>query len=145
MSPTRFRHLAAALFGLLLAAASAFAAPDLLLDVSLDPQSRQFKAEAELQPGARSFRFLLHESLRVTSARAGNDNAGVDSASGPRGYRQWTVRLAQPGQKLRIHYEGQLPLLERNRDHRGVLGGMPPMAAPEGRRSARPSANEPLS
>ena len=132
MSPTRFRHLAAALFGLLLAAASAFAAPDLLLDVSLDPQSRQFKAEAELQPGARSFRFLLHESLRVTSVRAGNDNAGVDSASGPRGYRQWTVRLAQPGQKLRIHYEGQLPLLERNRDHRGVLGGMPPMAAPEG-------------
>jgi hypothetical protein len=96
--------------------------PDLLLDVSLDPQSRQFKAEAELQPGARSFRFLLHESLRVTSARAGNDNAGVDSASGPRGYRQWTVRLAQPGQTLRIRYEGQLPLLERNRDHRSVLG-----------------------
>ena len=132
MSPSRFRHLATALFGLLLAAASAFAAPDLLLDISLDPQSRQFKAEAELQPGARSFRFLLHESLRVTSARAGNDNAGVDSASGPRGYRQWTVRLTQPGQKLHIHYEGQLPLLERNRDHRGVLGGMPPMAAPEG-------------
>jgi aminopeptidase N len=25
-----------------------------------------------------------------------------------------------------------LPLLERNRDHRSVLGGMPPMAAPEG-------------
>ncbi len=132
MSPTRFRHLAAALFGLLLAAASAFAAPDLLLDVSLDPPSRQFKAEAELQPSARNFRFLLHESLRVTSARAGNETVGVDSASGPRGYRQWTVRLAQPGQKLRIRYEGQLPPLERNRDHRSVLGGMPPMAAPEG-------------
>ena len=132
MSPTRFRHLAAALFGLLLAAASAFAAPDLLLDVSLDPPSRQFKAEAELQPSARNFRFLLHESLRVTSARAGNETVGIDSASGPRGYRQWTVRLAQPGQKLRIRYEGQLPPLERNRDHRSVLGGMPPMAAPEG-------------
>ncbi len=128
----RFREVVTALLGLMLATASAFAAPDLVLDISLDPPSRQFKAEAELQPGARNFRFLLHESLRVTSARAGNETVGVDSASGPRGYRQWTVRLAQPGQKLRIRYEGQLPPLERNRDHRSVLGGMPPMAAPEG-------------
>jgi aminopeptidase N len=35
-------------------------------------------------------------------------------------------------QKGRIHYEGHLPALERDRDHRSVLGGMPPMAAPEG-------------
>ena len=91
-----------------LATASAFAAPDLVLDISLDPPSRQFKAEAELQPSARNFRFLLHESLRVTSARAGNETVGVDSASGPRGYRQWTVRLAQPGQKLRIRRAGPL-------------------------------------
>lgn len=132
MRLARFRLVAAALLGLLLASASAFAAPDLVLDIALDPQSRQFKAEAELQPGGRSFRFLLHESLRVTSARAGNETVGVDSASGPRGYRQWTVRLAQLGQTLRIRYEGQLPPLERNRDHRSVLGGMPPMAAPEG-------------
>ena len=132
MRLARFREVVTALLGLMLATASAFAAPDLVLDISLDPPSRQFKAEAELQPGARNFRFLLHESLRVTSARAGNETVGVDSASGPRGYRQWTVRLAQPGQKLRIRYEGQLPPLERNRDHRSVLGGMPPMAAPEG-------------
>ncbi len=31
------------------------------------------------------------------------------------------VRLAQPGQNCSIDYEGQLPPLERNRDHRGVL------------------------
>ena len=132
MSFVRCRYAAGALLGLLFNIASASSAPDLVLDVSLDPQSRQFKAEAELQASTRTFRFLLHESLRVTSARAGEQNASLEPGSGPSGYRQWNIRLAQPGQKLVIHYEGQLPPLERNRDHRGVLGGMPPMAAPEG-------------
>ena len=132
MSFARFRNAAGALLGLLFNVASAFGWPDLILDISLDPQSRQFKAEAELQASTRTFRFLLHESLRVTSARAGAENASVEPGSGPRGYRQWNIRLAQPGQKLVIRYEGQLPPLERNRDHRSVLGGMPPMAAPEG-------------
>ena len=71
MTVARFRHVSGALFGLLLTTASAFSAPDLVLDVSLDPQSRQFKAEAELQVTKETFRFLLHESLRVTSASAG--------------------------------------------------------------------------
>ena len=132
MSFARFRYAGGALLGLLFNVASAFGSPDLILDISLDPQSRQFKAEAELQASTRTFRFLLNESLRVTSARAGAENASVEPGSGPRGYRQWNIRLAQPGQKLVIRYEGQLPPLERNRDHRSVLGGMPPMAAPEG-------------
>lgn len=132
MSFARFAYAAGALLGLLFNAASAFSAPDLILDISLDPQSRQFKAEAELQPTTRTFRFLLHESLRVTGARAGAETAKVEQSSGPSGYRQWNIRLAQAGQKLAIRYEGQLPPLERNRDHRSVLGGMPPMAAPEG-------------
>jgi hypothetical protein len=33
---------------------------------------------------------------------------------------------------VRIEYGGTLPALDRGRDHRGVLGGMPPMASPEG-------------
>ena len=132
MTVARLHHAAGALLGLLLYAASAFSAPDLVLDVSLNPQSRQFKAEAELQATTRTFRFLLHESLRVTGARAGTQTASVEQSSGPAGYRQWNIRLTQAGQKLLIRYEGQLPPLERNRDHRGVLGGMPPMAAPEG-------------
>jgi hypothetical protein len=132
MSIARFRRSAGVLLGLLLCTANAFSAPDLILDVSLDPQSRQFKAEAELQAETRTFRFLLHESLRVTEARSGGQAARVEEGSGPAGFRQWSIRLAQAGQKLLVRYEGQLPPLERNRDHRSVLGGMPPMAAPEG-------------
>lgn len=140
MSFPVLRTFVAILAGVFLSAANAFANPDLVLDVSLDPQTRQFRAEARLQPDKRSFRFLLHESLRVTGAESGDRSgsaagahkASVESASGPRGYRQWTIRLAKPGQQLRIRYEGQLPPLARNLDHRGVLGGMPPMAAPEG-------------
>ncbi len=134
MTLARFRHAARSLLGLLFFAAGAHAAPapDLLLDVSLDPQTRQFKAEAELLVRSPSFRFLLHESLRVTGARAGGQTASVEQSSGPTGFRQWSIRLAQAGQKLAIRYEGRLPLLERDRDHRSVLGGMPPMASPEG-------------
>ena len=40
------------------------------LDVSLDPASRAFKASARLSPAEGDFRFLLHESLRVTGASA---------------------------------------------------------------------------
>ncbi|MDD2741190.1 MAG: M1 family aminopeptidase [Rhodocyclaceae bacterium] len=129
-----FRHPAGFLLGLLFCAASAFSAtdPDLLLDVSLDPQSRQFKASAELQLTARSFRFLLHESLHVTRALVGDQMVTTERSGGPKGYKQWNIHLTKANQKVVIHYEGQLPALERDRDHRSVLGGMPPMAAPEG-------------
>ncbi len=134
MNIAHFRHAAGALLGLLFCTASAISAtdPDLLLDVTLDPQTRQFKAEAELHLAARSFRFLLHESLHVTRAEVGDQMVPTERSGGPKGYRHWTIHLAKANQKLTIHYEGQLPALERNRDHRSVLGGMPPMAAPEG-------------
>lgn len=118
--------------GLLLGVSGALGAPDLLLDLSLDPHSRQFRAEAELQAANRTFRFLLHESLRVTSARAGAEELGVEQLGERQGCRQWQIRSAEAGQKLVIRYEGRLPPLERNRDHRSVLGGMPPMSAAEG-------------
>jgi hypothetical protein len=128
---TRWLTRLAICSGLLLGAANALGAPDLLLDISLDPHSRQFEAEAELQPATWSFRFLLHESLRVTSARAGTEAARVEQQGERHGCRQWQIKT-QPGQKLVIRYAGRLPPLERNRDHRSVLGGMPPMSAAEG-------------
>ena len=134
MNFIHFRHTAGLLLGLLFYVANAFSAtdPDLLLDVSLDPQTRQFKAEAELQIPARSFRFLLHESLHVTRAQVGDQMVTTERGGGPKGYKQWTIHVTKANQKVVIHYEGQLPALERDRDHRSVLGGMPPMAAPEG-------------
>jgi hypothetical protein len=134
MNFAHFPHAAEMLLGLLFCAANAISAtdPDLLLDVVLDPQTRQFKAEAELQIPARSFRFLLHESLHVTRAQVGEQMVTTERSGGPKGYRHWTIHLGKANQKLSIHYEGQLPALERDRDHRSVLGGMPPMAAPEG-------------
>ena len=134
MNFTRFCNTAGALLGLFFYAASAISAsdPDLLLDVALDPQTRQFKAEAELQITARSFRFLLHESLHVTRAQVGDQMVTTERSGGPKGYRQWTIHLAKANQKVVIHYEGQLPALERDRDHRSVRGGIPPMPAPEG-------------
>lgn len=118
--------------GLLLGVTGAFGAPDLRLDLSLDPHSRQFRAQAELQPASRNFRFLLHESLRVTSARVGAEEVAFEQQGERLGCRQWQIRTVRPGQKLVIRYAGRLPPLERNRDHRSVLGGMPPMSAPEG-------------
>ncbi len=134
MTFTHFRHAAGMLLGLLFCTANAISStdPDLLLDLVLDPQTRQLKAEAELQIPARSFRFLLHESLHVTRAQVGDHMVTTEKSGGPKGYRHWTIHLGKANQKLTIHYEGQLPALERDRDHRSVLGGMPPMAAPEG-------------
>jgi hypothetical protein len=130
----RLHQAAGALLGLLFFAASAISAtdPDLVLDISLDPASRQFKATAELLVMTPTFHFLLHESLRVTSARVGEQIVTLERSGGPKDYRQWTVHLGKAKQKLRIHYEGQLPPLARDHDHRSVLGAMPPMAAPEG-------------
>ena len=129
-----FPQATGALLGLLLYAASAFGAtnPDLVLDLWLDPQTRQLKAEAELLIKGNTFRFLLHESLHVTSAQVGDQAHSVERSSGPKGYRQWNIRLNKGQQKLIIRYAGELPPLDRQRDHRSVLGGMPPMAAPEG-------------
>ena len=110
----------------------ALAKPDLTLAVTLDPETRQFTAQAEWQPAQRNVRFLLHESLQVSSASADGRRLPIEQGPAGPGYRQWSLRLAQAGQALTLNYGGQLPPLERNRDHRSVLGGMPPMAAREG-------------
>jgi aminopeptidase N len=88
--------------------ACAAAEPDLVLDVRLDPASRELAATALLARPPRDFRFAPHESLKVRR----------------------TTHL--PGGALRIEYAGVLPALDRGIDFRGVLQALPPMAAPEG-------------
>ncbi len=102
--------LAAVAASALLAAARAgsAAAPDLALDVRLDPATREFAASAELARARKDFRFTPHPSLSVRA---------MD-------------RL--PSGALRIEYGGKLPPLDRNIDFRGVLQALPPMASPEG-------------
>lgn len=102
------------------------------LDVSLDPASRAFKASARLSPPEGDFRFLLHESLRVTGASAGGRALTAEALRGPVGFRQWRIRQAAGGAPLQIDYAGQLPPLDLQRDHRSVLQRMPPMSSPEG-------------
>lgn len=105
---------------------------DLRLDVKLDPKTRQFKATAELESRETIFHFALHDSLRISEARVGDKALAVERSGGQKGFPQWHIHVGKPNQKLTIRYEGILPALEKNRDHRSVLGGMPPMAAPEG-------------
>ncbi|HZM34819.1 MAG TPA: M1 family aminopeptidase [Burkholderiales bacterium] len=99
------------LTGVAAAAASlacAAAEPDLVLDIRLDPASRELAATAELARPPRDFRFSPHPSLEVRG----------------------TTRL--PGGALRIEYGGVLPALERGIDFRGALQAQPPMVSPEG-------------
>jgi hypothetical protein len=86
----------------------AAAAPDLALDLRLDPATREFSAVAELRRAPRDYRFTPHPSLSVR--RVEREGSGL----------------------LRIEYGGTLPPLDRNIDFRGVLQALPPMAAPEG-------------
>jgi hypothetical protein len=88
--------------------ACAAAAPDLALDIRLDPASRELRAVAELARAPRDFRFIPHASLTV----------------------QRSTRL--PSGSLRIEYGGVLPALDRGVDFRGVFQALPPMASPEG-------------
>ncbi|MBU3696996.1 M1 family metallopeptidase [Dechloromonas sp.] len=128
----RFFYPALLLLNLVIPLSQAATAPDLRLDVTLDPKTRQFKATAELESRETIFRFALHESLRISEARAGDKALAVERSGGQKGYPQWHIHIGKPNQKLTIRYEGILPALEKNRDHRSVLGGMPPMAAPAG-------------
>lgn len=118
---------------LLLAGQVALAAtPALELDVELDPASRRFEAIAEIPAPSPDFRFELHESLAVQAASMDGKPLRFTAAGRDGAIRRW--RVAVPGQagKLRLEYGGILPALNRQLDHRGVLRGLPPMAAEAG-------------
>ena len=107
------------------------AAPDLALDVVLDPESRRLEVAAEVRPAQRDFEFVLHETLQPGHASIDGRAVRVRPAGQRDGWRAWRVEVPQ-GATLKLNYAGTLPALERERDHRGVLQGMPPMASPEG-------------
>lgn len=86
----------------------AAAAPDVALDLRLDPTTREFSAVAELWRPPRNYEFTPHPSLAVR--RVEKERSGL----------------------MRIEYGGTLPRLDRNIDFRGVLQALPPMASPEG-------------
>ena len=84
------------------------AAPDVALDVRLDPATREFSAVAELWRPPRDYQFTPHPSLSVR--RVDKERSGL----------------------MRIEYGGTLPPLDRNIDWRRMLQALPPMASPEG-------------
>jgi len=108
------------------------ASPPLDLQVDLDPATRRFEAVAVVIPAERDFRFELHESLTVRAASAGGKKLPVIANGRSGAVRSWRVLLPGHADRLRLAYGGTLPALDRNLDHRGVLGGLPPMASPEG-------------
>ncbi|SBT08295.1 putative aminopeptidase [Candidatus Accumulibacter aalborgensis] len=123
---------------LLLLAAGVEGAPGLDLAVTLDPGTRRLEVVAELPVSGRSFEFELHESLTVSEATAaGHTLLPADATSRRRGdphanTRLWRIALPAGATGLRLTYAGTLPATELSRDHRQVLLGLPPMAAPEG-------------
>jgi len=131
------RLLAAALVALVafavLAQRPALAAsPPLELQVELDPATRRFEAVAFVIPAERDFRFELHESLTVRAASVGGKKLPVIAGGRQGTVRSWRVVLPARADRLRLAYGGTLPALDGKLDHRGVLGGLPPMASSEG-------------
>ncbi|MBS1173521.1 MAG: putative aminopeptidase, partial [Proteobacteria bacterium] len=108
------------------------AAPHLELEVDLDPGTRRLAARADLVPASRDFRFELHEALEVTAAAADGKPLRVVAAGRDGAIRGWRVALPAGADRLHLEYGGTLPALDRKLDHRDVLQGLPPMAAPEG-------------
>jgi aminopeptidase N len=122
------------LFALVLLAAFrlTIALPSIELDLSLDPPTRQFKAQALIAPEISDFRFSLHESLKIVAVSADGKALKTQRLASDGPLVQWKVMLPKGATRVHVNYAGILPPLEQGRDHRSVLHGMPPMASPEG-------------
>jgi aminopeptidase N len=119
----------AALAGALISI-SADAAPQLALDVTLDPESRRLDAVAELAAPADAG-FALYRSLSITRVTLGGRELRFAPGGAEGDLRLWRVEAA-PGAPLRIEYGGVLPALDPRLDFRRVLQELPPMASPSG-------------
>lgn len=124
------------LSALVLCAASSFSIaathPELLLEVTLEPASRQLAVVATVQPMRRDFRFTLHESLLVHAVEAAGKPLKFVSLGRSDDLQQWKIILPDERDTVRISYGGLLKPLQSGRDHRSVLRAMPPMASAEG-------------
>lgn len=110
-------------------------ASDLALQVQLDPTARMLAVSAELAPPAGKFRFVLHRSLQVESARQGERPLTAQVVASDGELQLWQLKLpttAEKGGRLQLRYRGQLPALEETLDHRQVLQQLRPMAGVRG-------------
>ena len=105
--------------------------PSVALKLSLDPDTRAFEAVAEIRPQTPEFRFVLHQSLSITSASVDGRPIRIEAAGRRGDIRGWRVALPATG-TLQLHYGGTLPALDPRLDHRDVLQGLMPAASPEG-------------
>jgi len=133
--PASFRRSLAAWIGacvLVINHAAHAATPSLELNVELDPGTRRFKAQAEVVPASRDFRFALHEALEISAVSAAGKPLQATPAGREGAIRGWRIVLPAGAEKLHLEYGGTLPALDRSLDHRGVLRGLPPMTSVEG-------------
>ncbi len=110
-------------------------ASELALQLRFDPHTRLLAVEAALAPPAGEFRFVLHRSLQVDSARQGERVLPARVLARDGELQLWQVRLplaAEQGGRLQLRYRGQLPALDDALDHRQVLQGLQPMAGERG-------------
>jgi hypothetical protein len=98
--------------------------------MTLDPESRDFRATAEWVAASES-RILLHHALSIRSVSADGVATAAAPAQRTGAMQAWRID-ARPGAVLRVEYGGTLARLDRSLDHRRVLGALPPMAAREG-------------
>jgi aminopeptidase N len=106
--------------------------PSLSLDLELEPAQRSVRARAELVPASQDFQFTLHESLKITSAKAAGKALRIEAGGQDGPVRAWRIVMPSGEHALQIDYEGKLPALDKGLDHRGVLKAMPPAASAEG-------------
>lgn len=126
-----------ALFALALGTVAAGAAvaaqpPFINLDVELDPAQRRFWARADIVPTSGVFRFVLHESLNITTAKVDGQTLRVEASKQAGPVREWRIVMPSGSHTLQIEYEGNLPALDKTLDHRGVLKAMPAGLSAEG-------------
>lgn len=118
-----------------IAAASAAAVaqpPSIGLDVELNPAQGHFRARADIVPASRDFSFVLHESLKITSAKAGGQTLRAEAGKQSGLVREWRIVMPSGAQILQMEYEGKLPALDRALDHRSVLKAVPLGVSSEG-------------
>ena len=109
------------------------------LSISLEPATGDLVGEDTLTlRGAGTFELALGRAF--TPSQVLLDGAPLPGGPTPDGQgTRWTLDLGHPGhpgaspgpRRLVIRYRGKVEAL-RSLDHRGVLGGLPPMASPQG-------------
>lgn len=100
------------------------------LAVELDPGTRRFTAIAQFEAPA-DFRMRLHRMFTVREVSVDDKRLAFKPPAINGDHAVWTLPLERT-RKVKVSYDGVLPPLDRQLDHRSVLRSMRPMASPEG-------------